>query len=457
MSAKPQDNSWSSHFRASLALGLPLIGTQLAQMGINFVDLVMLGWLGVDDLAASVLATTLFFIVLVAGFGLAQAAMPLVAQAMGEGDTRSIRRAVRMGLWVCGIYGALLMPVLWFAEPILILLGQDPDLSARASEYVRIIQWSVFPILLVATLRSYLSAMELMRVILFVTLMSLGLNALFNWMFIFGNFGAPRLELAGAALASLITNIISAVVIVIYVIRTPLTQQHEIFVRFLQPDWEAFRRVVRLGIPIALSILAEVSMFSVAAVFMGWIGTIELAAHGIVLQLASISFMIPLSFSQVATIRIGHAVGRKDREGLSRAGIAVFVLGVGFALFAAMCFLLFPAPLISIYLDTENVDAKEIITYGIPLLALAAAFQIGDSLQVIGQAGLRGLQDTKVPMYIAVYSYWFVGMPAAYLLAFTAGFGGEGIWMGLALGLTVAAIFMCARYYFRDKLGLVRF
>ncbi len=457
MSATSHDTSWSSHFRATLALGLPLIGTQLAQMGINFVDLVMLGWLGVEDLAASVLATTLFFIVLVAGFGLAQAAMPLVAHAIGEGNSRQIRRSVRMGLWVCGIYGALLMPVLWFAEPILIAVGQDPDLSSRASEYVRVIQWSVFPVLTVATLRSYLSALELMRVILYVTLMSLVLNALFNWMFIFGNFGAPRLELAGAALASLITNLISAILIVIYVLRKPETRKHEIFVRFLQPDWEAFRKVLALGIPIALSILAEVSMFSVAAVFMGWIGTIELAAHGIVLQLASISFMIPLSFSQVATIRIGHAVGRKDRDGLARAGMAVFVLGVGFALFAALCFLLFPSPLISIYLDNDNADALDIIAYGVPLLALAAAFQVGDSLQVIGQASLRGLQDTKVPMYIAVCSYWAVGMPAAYFFAFHFGFEGKGIWMGLALGLSVAAIFMCTRYFRRDNLGLVRF
>lgn len=198
-------------------------------------------------------------------------------------------------------------------------------------------------------------------------------------------------------------------------------------------------------------------MFSVAAIFMGWIGKIELASHGIVLQLASISFMIPLSFSQVATVRIGHAIGRKDSIGLGRAGIAVFVLGVGFAFLAAACFLIFPASMISIYLDNDNVDAPAIIAYGIPLLALAAAFQVGDSLQVIGQSCLRGLQDTKIPMYIAVFSYWAVGMPAAYLLAFKAGYGGQGIWMGLALGLSVAAVFMCARYYYREKLDLVRF
>ncbi len=450
-----QDNSWSSHFRASLALGLPLIGAQLAQMGINFVDLVMLGWLGVDALAASVLATTLFFIVLVAGFGLSLAVSPLVAKAMGSDDTRSIRRSVRMGLWTCGIYGVLLMPILWFAEPILILFKQDPDLSREAAGYVRIVQWSLFPALLVATFRAYLSALERTQIILIVTLISLVLNALLNWVFIFGNLGAPRMELEGAAVASLIANLISAILVVAYVQWLPISRSHEIFVRFFQPDWSALRQVVKLGVPISLSILAEVSMFSVAAVFMGWIGKIELAAHGIVLQLASISFMIPLSFSQVLTIRIGRAFGRGDRVGMSRAGVAVFVLGVGFASFAAICFLVFPAQLMSVYLDETNQDAGTIIAYGIPLLVWAAAFQLSDSLQAIGQAGLRGLQDTKVPMFIAVFSYWGVGMLTAYLLAFEFGFEGEGVWMGLAIGLSVAAVLMCTRYLKRERLGLV--
>jgi len=450
-----QDNSWSAHYRASLVLGLPLIGTQLAQMGINFIDLVMLGWLGAETLAASVLATTIFFIVLVAGFGLSSAVMPLVARAAGEDDVRSMRRAVRMGLWVVMVFSLLMMPILWNTENILLLMGQEPDLASAAQGYVRIAQWSLFPVLFVSTLRSYLSAQERMQIILLITLMAVGVNAFLNYALIFGNFGMPRMELQGAALATTITNFITAIVLTIYCMRVPAIREHEIFVRFWQPDWVAFFDVLRLGTPIALTILAEVGLFSAASIMMGWVGTIELAAHGIALQVASISFMIPLSFSQVGTVRLGRAIGRKDRLGMDRAGTAVFVLGLGFALFAAICFILFPTVFIGVYLDKSNPEADLILAYGVPLLALAAAFQIGDSLQVLASGMLRAFKDTTIPMYIAIFSYWAVGAPIMYFMAFKFGYGGQGIWSGLAFGLTVAAILMCWRYYRRDAIGLV--
>ncbi|MEK6204157.1 MAG: MATE family efflux transporter, partial [Amylibacter sp.] len=368
-SAPAQSNSWPAHFRATLALGLPLIGTQMAQMGINFIDTVMLGWLGAEALAASVLATTMFFVVLVGGFGLANAVMPLAAQAAGEDDTRSLRRSVRMGFWMVTIYGILMMPLLWNADVFLLAIGQKPELASMAQEYVRVVQWSLFPVLIISVLRSYLSALERMQIVLWITLVGVAVNAFLNYAFIFGNFGAPRMELAGAALASVCTNIVMASGLVIYCLRVPALREHEIFVRFWRPDWAAFRDVFRLGLPISLTILAEVGLFAVASIMMGWIGTIELAAHGIALQIASISVMIPLSFSQVGTVRLGRSIGRKDTLAISRVGKVVLVLGVGFALLSATVFILFPRPLIAMYLDQSNPDALLILTYGAPLLA----------------------------------------------------------------------------------------
>lgn len=454
--ASAQSNSWSAHFSATLALGLPLIGTQMAQMGINFIDTVMLGWLGAETLAASVLATTLFFIVLVVGFGLANAVMPLAAQASGEGDIRSLRRSVRMGFWVVMIYAALMMPVLWNTETILLAIGQQPDLASMAQEYVRVAQWAIFPVLIVSVLRSYLSALERMQIVLWITLAAVGVNAFLNYMFIFGNFGAPRMELAGAAVATVLTNILSATALIIYCLRVPELREHEIFVRLWRPDWVAFREVFRLGLPISLTILAEVGLFAAASLMMGWLGVIELAAHGIALQIASISFMIPLSFSQVGTVRFARAVGRGDTAGMDRAGKTVLVLGVGFAIMAATIFVVFPIPLISMYLDNANADAQLIINYGTPLLVVAAAFQLVDTLQAIGSGLLRGMKDTQVPMYIAMFSYWAIGAPAAYIFGFVLDFGGQGIWSGLALGLAVAAILMNWRYFRREKLGLIK-
>jgi len=348
------------------------------------------------------------------------------------------------------------MPVLWNTETILLAIGQKPELASMAQEYIRIAQWAIFPVLIVSVLRSYLSALERVQIVLWITLVAVGINAALNYMFIFGNFGAPRMELAGAAVASLITNIIAAAALVIYCLRVPELREHEIFVRLWRPDWQAFREVFRLGLPISLTILAEVGLFAAATVMMGWLGTIELASHGIALQIASISFMIPLSFSQVGTVRFARAVGRKDAEAMDRVGKTALVLGVGFAAIMALVFVLFPSALIGMYLDKANPDALLIIAYGTPLLAVAAAFQLVDTLQVIGMGLLRGMKDTQVPMYIAMFSYWAVGMPSAYVLGFIMDFGGQGIWSGLAIGLSVAAILMNWRYYNREKLGLIK-
>lgn len=452
-----QDNRWRTHFRGTLSLGLPIIGTQMAQMGINFIDTMMLGWLGAETLAASVLATMMFFVVLVVGFGLANAVMPLAAHAMGEGDEQGLRRSVRMGFWVVMIFGALMMPLLWYSEALFLSIGQKPELARMAQEYIRVVQWSVFPVLIISVLRSYLSALERMQVVLWITIGGVGVNALLNYAFIFGNYGAPRMELAGAAVASLGTNIMMSAALVLFCLKMPDLRKHEIFVRLWRPDWPAFRDVFRLGLPISLTILAEVGLFAVAAVMMGWIGTIELAAHGIALQITSISFMIPLSFSQVGTVRFARALGRKDLDAMDKVGKTVLVLGLGFAVLAAIVFVLFPTPLIGMYLDRANPDAQLIIDYGIPLLVVAASFQIVDTLQAIGAGLLRGMKDTQVPMYIAIFSYWAVGVPVAYLLGFVLDFGGQGVWGGLALGLAVAAVLMNWRYFRRDALRLIRF
>lgn len=455
-SAVAPGNSWSSHFKASLVLGLPIIGTQLAQMGIGFIDTLMLGWLGAETLAASVLGTTLFFVVLVVGFGLANAVMPMVAQAAGEDDSRSLRRVVRMGFWIVTFYGVLMMPLLWNTERILLAIGQKPALASMAQEYVRIAQWSIFPVLIVSVLRSYLAALERTQIVLWVTLVGVAVNALLNYAFIFGNFGMPRMELAGAAVATLGTNFVTAAILLTYTYRLKALREHEIFVRFWRPDWAAFWEVLRVGFPISLTILAEVGLFAVASVMMGWIGTIELAAHGIALQITSIAFMIPLSFSQVGTVRLGRAIGRKDKLGGARAGKVVLVLGVGFAVFSGIVFILVPEPLIGLYLDEANPDSLSIISYGVPLLIVAASFQIVDTLQVLGAGLLRAMKDTRVPMLIAIFSYWIVGAPAAYFFAFVLDFKGTGVWSGMALGLAVAAILMNLRYFNREKLGLIK-
>ncbi len=445
-SPQPKLLPWRGHLKATFALGLPLVGAQLAQISINVTNTVMIGQLGAAQLAAAVLATQTFYVFWMFGSGFAYAVMPVAAAAHGNGDVRGVRRSVRMGLWVVILYSLLVMVPLWFTETILVHLGQEPAIAAEAGDYVRVLQWSMAPYLATFVLRSYLSALERPNVVLGITLLGAGLNALFNYILVFGHFGAPALGLTGSGIASVGTSIATFLLLLAYTSRAQGLEVFDIWRRFHAPDWPAFREVLRLGWPIGATILAEVGLFTAASVMMGWIGTLELAAHGIALQLASISFMIPLGLASAATVRVGTAFGRHDAANLERAArISLIVAGV-ISCTAAMVFWVAPGLLIGLYLDMRQPNAQAVLQAAIPLLAVAAAFQIVDSLQVTASGILRGMKDTRIPMFIAVASYWLVGMPVAYGLAFVAGWKGVGVWWGLAGGLLVAAILMSARF-----------
>jgi len=439
-------SGWGGHFRATLALGVPLVGSQIGLMLINTTDTVMLGWYSVEALAASVLATPFFFVVMIFGSGFSQAVLPIAAQAEGRGDTRGVRRAVRMGLWVAIGYSALVMPLLWQAERILLALGQDPGVSALAGEYMRIAQWAMFPALGAQGLRAFLSAIERPRIIFWSTVAGAVLNALLNWALIFGNWGAPELGVRGAAIASLGTTALTFAVLAAHVILDRKAADYEIFARFWRPDWPDLRDVLRIGVPISITILAEVTMFVFASVMMGWLGVVALAAHGIALQFASIAFMVPLGMSQAATVRIGRALGRGDALALNRAAGSAMMICLVFALMSGLLFWTVPAPLISLFLDTSEAKAADVIAYAVPLLAIAGIFQLFDNGQAVGVGFLRGLKDTRVPMLLAIFCYWGIGFPTAYLLGFVLGFGGVGVWTGLATGLAFAAVFMNVRF-----------
>ena len=247
-------------------------------------------------------------------------------------------------------------------------------------------------------------------------------------------------------MATLVTTIVMFAIMTVYAVTRTDLKQFEILNRIWQPDWQALGEVFKLGWPISLTLLAEVSLFSISSVMMGWLGVIPLAAHGIALQVISVIFMIPLGLTFAATVRVGRAVGRKDAIGLYRASVTVTILAVVIAIVAALLLILLPEPLIRLFLDKENPDAAAIIAIGVPLLAVAAFFQIADTLQVIAVGLLRGLKDTKIPMYMAVVSYLFFGVSAAYILGFPLDFAGVGVWSGLAVGLTIASVLLGSRF-----------
>jgi len=439
--------TYPGHVRAILALGLPLIGGHLAQFAIGLTDTVMLGWYGVDALAAVTLAASYFFIFFMLGSGFAMAVMPMVAAAAAKGDEFGVRRSTRMGLWLSLGFAALAMPAMWWSEGILNALGQEPQVSADAAAYLRIAGWGLIPALFVMVLKSYLAALERTQVVLWITLLAALINGVANYALIFGKWGMPELGLAGAAIASLATQTLSLVAAVIYVARA--MPQHSLFRRLWRPDRAMLTRVFRLGAPIGLTLLAEVGLFSASTFMMGWLGTVALAAHGIVVTVTSGTFMVHLGLSNVATIRAGNAFGRSDRPHMARGALAVTVLSVCFSLVTIAAFLTVPEPILSLFLEADEPARPAIIAIGVQLFVLAALFQLVDGAQVVALGLLRGVQDTAVPMVVAVISYWVVGMPSSYLLGFVLGWGGVGVWMGLVFGLACAGVFLMLRFWLR--------
>lgn len=449
------EKSFSDHIKATLVLGLPLVGAQLAQMGIGVTDTIMIGWLGARELAASVLGTQLFFIVYIFGAGIAFAIVPIAANALGSGDETSVRRSMRMGLWAVMIYCVFGLLIMWQSRAIYLFLGQEIENVALAEDYLIVAMWGIIPSLLSMILRSFLTALELARIVLIATLGGVILNIFLNYVFIFGNFGAPRLEIVGAAWASLGTHTLIVIILVAYIVIKPQSRKYDIFTRLWKPDWEALREVTKMGLPIGIGILAEVGLFHAASIMMGWIGTIPLAAHGVALQIASVTFMIPLGLSNAATVRVGNAHGRHDNIAVARASYAALVIALIVATFTALTFVTMPEILVGLFLDMQNEDAVEVLVYAVPLLMVAAAFQLVDSMQVVVLSALRGIKDIATPTKMGIFSYWVVGIPLAYVLGFHFGLEGIGLWIGLASGLATASALMMWRFWHRERLGLV--
>jgi len=437
--------SYRQHLRAVLGLGLPLIGSHMAQFAIHLTDALMLGWYSVEALAAEVLGGTLYFVLFIMGSGFAWAVMPMVAAAEASGARTQVRRVTRMGLWASMMFGVASLPVMIWSAAVFDLLGQEKGTALLAADYLRIAGWGILPALMVMVLKSYLAALERTRVVLWITLAAVGLNVIVNYLLIFGHFGSPELGVRGAAMASLAVNLASILALAAYVHRS--SPEHALFTRFWRPDGEALARVFRLGWPIGLTSLAEVGLFAASSVMVGWLGTVPLAAHGIALQITSLVFMVHLGLSNVATVRAGQAYGRGDGAALRAGAWVVLALSALTALITMAAFLIWPDPMIGVFLAPDDPARALVIATGQQLLAAAALFQLVDAAQVQALGLLRGVQDTRAPMVIAALSYWAVGVPVSYLLGFTLGYGGPGIWLGLAVGLALAGVFMLARFW----------
>ncbi len=449
------DTSWGEEIRATFRLAWPLVIAQLAQIALFTTDVIMMGWLGPKFLAAGTLTVSFFHPFLMFGIGLVSAVTPLVAQARGSGDVTSLRRSVRQGFWVAIAIALVMMPIIWNIEPLFSLLGQSAQVSALAATYARPIVGVFLPAFAVIALRGMLAPHGDTKIILLITLAAIAVNAAGNYALMFGHWGLPRLELKGAAISTLLVNIMTFALMLTYTLSRPIYRSYELFVRFWRPDWPRFFRILQLGVPIGLILMAEVGLFAVAGQMMGWLGTNELAAHAIALQIAAIAFMVPMGLSHAATVRVGLAAGRRSAEGVRKAGWVSIGLGTGFMASTAIAFYLVPEQLIALFLDPALPQNRIPFALAVSYLGVAAMFQLVDGAQVVSAAVLRGLSDTAVPMIAGIVGYWGIGAVLAYLLGFVFGFRGVGIWLGLAAGLAVVALALTARFAFRRTTDLL--
>lgn len=448
---------WQAEARALVTLALPLIAGNIGWAAIAATDLLLLGRLGADAVAAGALALNLYNAFFVFGIGLTTAASPLIASERGRRrhSVRDIRRSVRQTIWVGAAICVPAWLLLWHGRAVMIALGQDPALAAGAAELLHGLQWALLPYLGFLTLRNYISALERPLWGVVVILLALPFNLLTGWSLIFGHLGLPALGLFGAGLASSLTALFMLIGMVAVVSCARDFRRYHLLGRFWRADWPRFRDVWRIGLPIAITLALEVTVFNAAVFVMGLIDRASLAAHAIAIQIAMLSFMVPMGIGQAATVRVGVAHGRGDADAIGRAGWVALALGAGFAGLAALVLIGVPRSLIGLFLDVRDPANAVVVGLAVSFLAVAALFQLGDCTQAIAAGALRGLQDTRVPMIFAGLGYWGIGMGVGIVLAFPLGLRGVGIWLGLASGLVIVAVLLVTRWARRRAHGLL--
>lgn len=440
--------SYRAHTKRLLTLGLPLVGANVAGFSIHMTDTIMLGWYSVTSLAAATVATGLWFITFIVGAGFGRAVTPMVAEAIEQGDETRARRVTRMALWLSAIYSVLLIVPFMYGEAVLLAMGQEPNVAEQGGRYLRIAVLGMFPAMGVQVMRSYLGALELTAVQLWITLAALAANALVNYALIFGNLGAPELGIEGAAIASVVIQILQVVALMIYVQRKK--PEAELFRRIWKSDNEAMGQVFRLGLPIGLTSFAEGGLFVGSSVMMGWIGEVELAAHGIALQLTAFMFMFHVGMSEAATIRASRQFGARNEMELRRGAITAYAVSLSFGVLVVAAYLIMPAFFVSLFIDPTDPARDAVLALGVVLVMISALFQFVDAAQIVALSVLRGVQDTRVPMWLACLSYWVIGIPSSYVMAFVFEWGPVGLWLGLTVGLGVAAILLSQRFWQRS-------
>lgn len=429
--------------RRIITVAIPIILGNMTQIILGIIDSAMVGSINSVLLAGSALVNNILTIPFVLGLGLSYAISPLVATANGNGERARSFHIGYNGFVLCTIFAVIIGLAIHLSADIVFHLDQDEAVAEVSKDYLVIMGWSTVPMLMFLALKQFTDGLEFTRTAMNLALLSIPLNAFMNYVFIFGKFGFPRYELAGAGIGTLVTRVLIFVALLWIILKSRKYAPYRENIRdSLQVKRRTLQRLLKIGVPSSLQYSMEAGAFAVSGIIVGWFGAVQLAAHQIAISLASLTFMVSMGLSAAGSILVGNYLGRKDLSGAREVGKKTLVIGLLYGIVCAILFTLTNESLPYIFNDEPQV-----IEYAAILLILAGIFQISDAIQAIGVGLLRGLYDVKIPTLFVSLAYWLIGIPFGYYLAFHQSWEVRGIWIGLVTGLTISAILMTTRFF----------
>ena len=439
-------NTPAQEFRTILSISVPLAAAYLAEMGMMIIDMIIVGRLGSDELAAVGLTADWLYVLLLIGMGAIAIVGVLVAQSLGEGSRRGVTDATEQGMIVATMMSVPVMLCTWYLGPALGLAGQDANVVRLITDYSRPLTWSVLPALWFAVHRNYIAALARAGAIMTITVLALGLNVLLNYALVFGKFGLPALGVVGAAYGTTIVTWLMFAALAAHV----LYSQHfgDFRVRLIPRgiDLKTVRELLALGLPITGSQVLGGAMFTVAAVLVGVLSADILAAQQIVYTVIYVALSVSIAIGDAVRVRVAYGIGKRSAEAARQSATIACAMAAAITFAASAALVVFPEAIVGIFLDTGDVDNANVLKIGVSLAVYAAMFQLLDGVQIVTANGLRGLRDTKSPLWISMAGYWLVGIVLGTTLCFPMGYGADGMWWGLVLGAVVANGLMVFRF-----------
>ena len=427
-------------------LAMPVVMAELGWVTMGLVDTLMVGPLGAEAIGAVGLGSSVFMGIVVFAMGLLLGMDTLVSHAFGAGRLDDCHRWLVHGTALAVLLTFPFTGLLWWVTRSLEALRLEPAVLELTRPYLSVVNWSVLPLLLYAAFRRYLQGMAVVRPVMIALISANVVNAILNWVLIFGKFGAPALGVAGAAWATVGSRIAMSGFLLAVIVYREWGERPGLFETPLRIEGDWMRRLVHLGARAAAQLTLEVGVFAASTALAGRLAAVALAAHQIAINIAALTFMVPLGVASAGAVRVGHAIGRGDPEGAARAGWTALVIGAGFMSLAAAAFVLVPSVLIGAFTNDPRV-----LTMGVTLLMIAAVFQLFDGLQGVATGVLRGLGDTRTPMIWNLIGHWFVGLPLGYTLCFTLGYGAVGLWWGLSCGLIICGVALLVTWHRKSR------